>query len=306
MPKVSVLMSIYKPDERYLAQQLESIDAQDFDDMDVIVYNDCPESTGCESFCREHCTRHELKYEDTNQNRGFIKAFEHLVELADGEYLVLCDQDDIWLPGRIERGVEALDQGYTLAVCDRQIIDGEGEVVEQSWRAAHPNSPELTWKSGDHYAPYAATTCYAIGMATMVRADVARELLPFPEHSGHDKWLALGANAMGPCANIEEPLVQYRRHGKNVSGSFSNISTKADWRLRRVIHSYELAQEFVKHFPDSPDCEPIMGFAQARMDGSIRGLWRYRYLAPQTAKFEILMRFLPEKAFEALVRKVKG
>ena len=303
---VSVLLPLYKPDERYLAEQLESIDAQDYDDFELLVYNDCPDDPSWEDFCRQHVVSHRLRYDQGERNRGYVKAFEHLVDMAEGTYLVLCDQDDRWLPGRMSRGVELLDEGYLLVSCDRQIIDGEGRVTVESWRAAHQDDESVTWHTGDHITDKAAFTCYSLGMATMLRADVARSLKPFPRMTGHDKWIALGSSAQGPCANIEEPLVQYRQHGSNQTGVLRGINCKQDWHQRRTQRSFELVSEFASRFPDHPDVERMKAFAQARMDGDIRGIWHYRSLAPQVARFEIALRMTPDWAFRAMLRLVRA
>ena len=305
MPKVSVLMSIYRPDERYLAEQLETIDMQDFADAEVVVYNDCPEDVSREEFCRAHVRRYPLRYVHGEANRGYVKAFEHLVGLAAGEYVVLCDQDDRWLPGRLARAVELLDEGYQLVCCDRQTIDGEGRLTCESWRAAHPADESLTWESGERITAKAAFTCYSIGMATMLRTDVARALAPFPTCTGHDKWLALGASTLGPCANIAEPLVQYRLHGENQTGVLRGIDCKADWQRRRVESTCELVEEFGRRFPDAPDLPEMRAFAEARRRGDIAGIWRGRALAPQVARFEIALRLTPDWLFRAALRALR-
>lgn len=301
MPKVSVVMSIYKPNERYLAEQLKTIDDQDYDDFEIVVYNDCPTDDSWEAFCHSQVSRHKLRYVAGTENLGYIKAFEHLVGLAEGSYIALCDQDDRWLPGRIARGVQMLDEGYLLVRCDRQIIDGEGNVQVESWREAHPSEECSNWHSGDHITGKAAFTCYSIGMATMVRADVARRLSPFPACVGHDKWLALGASELGRCASIDEPLVQYRRHGGNETGTLQGISCKEDWYQTRVKDSYELAHDFARRFPDSSDAADICAFADARMNKDLLGIWRHRNLAPQVASFEIALRLTPEPLFKAML-----
>lgn len=294
MPKVSVLMSIYRPDYHYLVEQLQTIDDQDFEDMEVVVYDDSPDDPSFEDLCRECCSRHSLRYIKGERNLGYVKAFEYLVSLAEGEYLALSDQDDRWLPDRIACGVHMLDKGYLLVCCDRQVIDDKGRVVVRSWRAAHPLDDSVAWHSGDPITRRAAFACYSLGMATMVRADVARRLIPFPVCTGHDKWLALGASALGPCANIEGPLVQYRQHARNQTGILQGIMSKADWYRTRTKSSYDLVCEFVRRFPSSSDTADMLGFAEARLKRDIRGIWRYRYLAPQVAKFEIVLHLMPE------------
>lgn len=305
MPKVSVIMALYRPNERYLIEQLQTIDDQSFDDMEVVVYDDCPDDQSWEDFCRRYVVRHPLRYEKTDQNRGYVKAFEHLVELAEGDYLVLCDQDDRWLPGRIARCVEQLDEGCALVSCDRQIIDGEGTVVVESWRAAHPHDESVTWKTGDRFTAKAAFTCYSLGMATMLRADVARQMMPYPTCTGHDKWLALGASALGRCANVEEPLVQYRQHGANQTGALRGITCKEDWYRKRTQDTCELVEEFAARFPDAEGVDDMRAFAQARQAKDIRGIWRYRALAPDVARFEIALCLTPGWLFKSALKLMR-
>ena len=299
-PKVSVLLSIYRPDERYLAKQLDSIDAQSCDSIEVIVYNDCPDDPSWEDFCRTHVTHHELVYMCGEENLGYVGAFERLLGLARGRYCVFCDQDDIWLPGRVEKGVAPLEDGCLMSVVDRQIIDSDDRVLVKSWRAAHPTSRPDTWKTGDRYVPHAAFACYGIGMAMAVETQAARSQIPLPRCTGHDKWLALVLNQMGRCAFVEEPLVQYRRYGSNVTGTLSGIKSKRDWYEKRIIPTYQLVSEFAHRFPDCPELCDMLDFAKARMMRDIWGLWAHRDLMPLMAKFEIAQAVMPDVIFRRL------
>ena len=202
-PLVSVLISIYNPDPLFLAEQIKSIDTQTYSNIEIVVYNDNPDDASRETELKTLAPSRIVKYYHGEKNLGYIKAFEKLVGLASGEYIALCDQDDIWNPNRVERGITELEKGYVLAVCDRSIIDAKGTVIDPSYRHSHPHERECNWNSGDDITAQAAFSCYAIGMATMVRKDVAVRLAPFPQGSGHDLWIAAGASAIGvgSCIN---------------------------------------------------------------------------------------------------------
>lgn len=302
-PLVSVLVSIYRPNESFLREQLDSIGMQTYENIEVIVYNDDPEdSDRSDEIYRLLSPRvKQVRYVHGEKNLGYSAAFEKLVGLARGTYIAFCDQDDIWLPNRIERGVNELESGYVLAVCDRSIIDGSGRIIERSYRDAHPREAECNWNSGDDITAHAAFSCYAIGMATMVRADVALRLIPFPKGSAHDFWLALGASQLGRCAYIDEPLVQYRRHGNNVSSLFSGIASKKDWHEKRVRPKYELACRFCELFPHARHGEEIMAFARARLDHDASGLIRYGYLNRRLALLELSLCIMPDWLFRYIV-----
>lgn len=300
---VSVIISLYKPNKVFLEQQLESINNQICEEsITVFIHDDCPDDDNWESFARQHLSKHKVIYYKSPVNLGYVKAFEHLVTLADGDYVAFCDQDDEWEPNRVAKGVSALRAGYGLAVCDRAIIDADGNIEIKSWKIAHPRSIECNWASGDNITIPAAFRCYAIGMATMAKTSLVKQFTPFPTCTGHDKWIALCASACGPCAYINEPLVKYRRHGKNVTGLFHGIACKNDWYTERVEPSFDLAQEFAKRFPDCEEAKQILNFAEARRNRNLRGLIKLAKYEPTLATFEILLSFLPDSIFKQLIK----
>ena len=303
MSSVSVLISLYKPDKEFLKRQLRSINDQTFKDMDIIAYNDDPTSENLESLIVSCISNFPVRYIHTDKNRGYTKAFEYLTGLARSEYVVYCDQDDEWESSRVSRAVEVLEQGYVLACGDYSVIDERDDIVIPSWKDAHPKNANFHWHSGDDITKYAAFSCYAIGMVTCMRTAVAQSLLPFPECTGHDKWLALGASALGRCAFIDEPLVRKRAHESNITGTLSGITSKSDWYDQRVRNTVDLAKYFVKRFPDNPNNDEIEAFAKARADRNARMIRRYAYLEPNVAQFEIALRFIPEPLFKAMVRR---
>ena len=139
---VCVLLSAYKPDLKFFAAQLDSIDEQTFP-VTLLVRNDCPESASLEGFIQEHIKKNAYRYYHGDKNLGYVKSFEALLSLAEGDYVVFCDQDDIWEPNRVQVSLNhMLEEGSILDVCDRSVIDENGNMLVESYRKAHPNSPE--------------------------------------------------------------------------------------------------------------------------------------------------------------------
>ncbi|MGI6104566.1 MAG: glycosyltransferase [Raoultibacter sp.] len=302
---VSVIMSLYKPNELFLAKQLDSINAQDYANIEVVIRNDYPEDINREEFIREHLTNFPFRYYHGNENLGYVKSFEELVLLAQGEYIAFSDQDDLWLPNRIGDGILPLIDGSVLSSCDRSIIDQDDKIILASWKESHPNAPETNWKTGDAITQRAAFTCYSIGMATIVKAEVAKAATPFPVDTGHDLWVTLYASEIGTCAFIDKALVQYRRHGDNITGLFSGISSKNDWYSERIEPRFRVSQEFLKRFPASENSKIINDFSQARVNRDRKALRQYRELAPMLVRFEILQSLVPDSIFKLLIKAGK-
>lgn len=117
MPKVSVLMPVYKTPENYLREAIESILNQTFTDFEFLILDDCPEDR------REDIVKSyqdpRIKYYQNEVNLGISDARNRLLELAQGEYLAIFDHDDISKPARLEQQVAFLDQhpDYGVVSC---------------------------------------------------------------------------------------------------------------------------------------------------------------------------------------------
>lgn len=243
-------MSVYKPDFDYFAQQLDSINLQNYPNAVLYVRNDFPSDTTIEPFVRKHLDNFPVVFLPSTKNIGYVASFEALVKNADEDVFVFCDQDDIWEQGRLTRAVDyMLETGAVLVTCDRSIIDANGEIIEASFRDSHPKAYEVNWNTGDDITVRAASSCHSIGMATMVRADIAKQALPFPSHTAHDLWVALIASELGKVAFLTDCLVKYRRHGENVSGTLTNVATKQDWIDTRVAPRLMTARSSVFDSP---------------------------------------------------------
>ncbi|MFR7749546.1 MAG: glycosyltransferase [Collinsella sp.] len=227
--------------------------------------------------------------------------------MAEGDYVVLCDQDDIWEPNRVEVSLNhMLEEGSILDVCDRSVIDENGNILVKSYRKAHPNSPEVNWCSGEDITVQAASVCYGIGMALMLDASAAKSMIPFPESTAHDLWLTLGCSELGKCSFTMTPLVKYRRHGGNETGFLAGVSSKDDWYSTRVKNRVDTARRFADRFPDSPHLKEILGFAEARERRSIIGLLKYRRACPSIAKADIIIRLMPNWLFILILKELKA
>jgi hypothetical protein len=189
-----------------------------------------------------------------------VRAFEaglaealRLIE-ADGDddaaLVALCDQDDIWHPERLAKGVAALAaSGAELVHSDARLVGPDGQEVLQRSMFAYERRKRQPGLRGLLYRNNIT------GMTTLMRPRLLRLALPFPAQSGvhfyHDLWLGLLAAATGGVHLIPEPLVDYRQHGANAIGAVDRRRRQtgaarrkrpdAMW-LRREAAGYGLAR----------------------------------------------------------------
>lgn len=297
---VNILLSIYNPDLVYLEKQLKSLDEQDYENIVINIWDDNPQSEFDISFLDKVLKKKRYTYNKADKNLGYAQAFGHLTEMADGEYIAFCDQDDIWLPNKITKCVEALQQeNIVLVTSDRAVIDENDDIVVKSMRKEHP-SISNTWNTGDNITARAVFNTCAIGMNIVMRTSCAKSCLPIPDKIAHDHWMVAAATIKGKAAFLEDVLVYYRRHFKNESGFLNGIKTKSEYYEKRVEVACHQANEFLNRFPDLDitEREKIEGFSKARKNKNILEMNKYKYLAPSIAKAEMTLCFIPGVLFE--------
>lgn len=196
--------------EKYIGEQIDSILSQ-LTDTDELVISLDPSTDGTEAIIR--------RYEDPRirlldgPGNGVIANFENAIRNCRGEYIFLADQDDVWLPGKVERVKEAFrnrEGERTLAVMhDAKIVDASLADSGQTFfafRGCRTGMKENILKNT------------YIGCCMAFRRALLPHILPFPkEIPMHDQWIGLMAEKYGRTELIREPLLLYRRHGENAT-----------------------------------------------------------------------------------------
>jgi hypothetical protein len=135
---------------------------------------------------------------------------------ASGSVIFLSDQDDIWLPGKVKAVLNEfwLDPGLTMVVTDATLIDSNGAQLAESFYA-------LRGRFTDHVIANIFKSKFH-GCTMAFRAELLSKAIPFPRSKliHHDQWLGMINKVTGGRTQfISRPLVSYRRHDRNVTGS---------------------------------------------------------------------------------------
>ena len=157
---------------------------------------------------------------------GVVRNFEHVLSAAKGDVIFLCDQDDVWLPGKREAVLREIERGACLVLHDASVTDAHLRVTAPSFFALHGSRPGF-WRN-------LLRNSY-MGCCMAFTRDVLRSALPFPAGIPmHDQWIGLCAERKGGVCFLPQPLILYRRHGGNVTGSTTSFSQKLRWRMRLI------------------------------------------------------------------------
>lgn len=202
-PLISIALCTYNG-ARFLREQLDSLIAQDYSPLEIIVVDD-GSTDGTLKILDEYRRRDtRISVYCNPVNLGFRKNFERAIHLCKGELIATCDQDDIWLPDKLTILEAALGNGM-LAYCDSELIDATGRNLNM--RA----SDKLNMYAGSDPKVFAFHNCIS-GHAMLFRRGLLLHAEPFPDCGYHDWWLAFVAACVGTITYVDKPLVKYRQH----------------------------------------------------------------------------------------------
>lgn len=221
---IDILLSTYNG-ERHLASQLDSILAQTFSGWRLLIRDD-----GSSDATLAVIDRYVARAPDkigriaTGGSRiGPCQSFSTLLEASTASYVMFCDQDDVWLPDKVEVSLRRLQQlearhgrAMPLAVfTDLKVVDEELRELASSFWSQLRLRPHQGQRLNRLLFQSVANGCTMIFNAALR----ARAKPIPPDAIMHDWWLMLVAAAFGRTDHVDEQTVLYRQHGANVCGA---------------------------------------------------------------------------------------
>lgn len=222
---ISVCMATYNG-EKYITEQLASIIAQLSVDDEIVIVDDCSTDRTVEiimSFGDER-----IKIHINSINMGVVKAFECAIVKSTGDYIFLCDQDDIWLPTKVQTTLNGFRHyNADLIVSDAYILEYDQLSLDTFYQFRN--------SGGGLLKNFVKNTF--IGCCMAFDSRVKKQVLPFPaDISMHDFWLGMAISITGKVKFIDDRLVIYRRHSNNVTDmSPSQLPDILATRIRNLI-----------------------------------------------------------------------
>ena len=218
---VSVALAAYKG-ERFIEEQLNSILAQLGPEDEVVVSDDCPSSEMSALVLKMAEEDPRIRYVE-GPGKGVIRNFNNAIAKTKGDIIFLSDQDDVWLPGKVENVTAAIEGGADLVLHNAAVTDADLNVTDPSFFMRHGSRPGY-WQN-------ILKNSY-MGCCMAFRAELKCIALPIPAKVPmHDQYIGLLAEKHGKVAFLDEPLIYYRQHGNNVTGGKTSLSDKVRWRL---------------------------------------------------------------------------
>ena len=218
---ISVLLAAWCG-ERFIGEQIASILPQLEEGDELLVSDDSPEGHAATREAVRAFGDPRIHYM-RGPRRGVIKNVEFLLGRARGGILVLSDQDDVWLPGKLEKTREFLsEEGSALLAHGAAITD---EALRETGEVQGATPGLLRNLVKNSYTG----CCMAFTRALLPH------ILPFPDDIPmHDQWIALRAEKCGRVHVAGEPYILHRRHDNTQTGQGSTLKQKLRWRLHML------------------------------------------------------------------------
>lgn len=314
MEEITVVMALYKPNLRWLKEELQSLAGQTCKNFRLLIWNDCPDDTYDYSrLLRDFFPKMVYAVYQGKNNMGSNAVFGKLTSLVTTPYIAYCDQDDIWMPEKLSILKRELEENRVDLVCsDMYVIDGDSCIVADSITKVRPHQTPVADR---HPVEVLLRRNFVTGCTVLMRTDLARRLLPFPDVFYHDHWLALGAAMRRGIYVVPEPLIKYRIYGQNQTGTLKQVTDKNSYYEGKILKDARRMEIVEKRMlsldPDAQAEEEIHRYRQwtaARVryfqhpaPESFAALYRMRTLGKGITCFELLLPYLPPFLFKMII-----
>ena len=293
MPTIDIALASYNG-EKYISDQIQSIlsnkiSVVGFTLGNIIVSDNMSTDKTPEivnSLSKQYTN---IKYLP-NDKRGVINNFNFALENTTADYIMLSDQDDIWLEDKIDLSITKLieleaetDKDSPLLVfTDLRVTDSVLNTIHPSFFAFQKIKPE-----GYRFPKNIFLSNVAPGCTMLVNRKLLQIALPVPlEAVMHDWWLILVASSFGKVAHVSAQTMLYRQHENNQVGAKTRryrdmfLSPREKFHMARssLENAGKQAKAFLTRYPQTPPkcmaaIDYLTGFKRMSRVNRVRGLY---------------------------------
>lgn len=244
--KISVAMATYNG-ERFLVEQLESLAAQSRLPDELVVSDDCSSDRTLavvEAFARS--APFPVFVFRNDKTLGYADNFLRAAQLCKGDWISFCDQDDVWMPGKLA----TIERYINIPGRDVMLIAHSAAVVDENLRGMASRRPDIARFRVCRGTELPASW-YVEGLAISFRGELVRDLstsdrgpdggkpmLPL----AHDVWVCRLARILGDIVLLPDSLCLYRRHSETATSAYRGVLGRHG-RLHRIIVTLSAALE---------------------------------------------------------------
>ncbi len=254
---IAILMATFNG-EKFIKEQIDTLLSQTCQDWELFVHDDCSSDKTID-IIKEYVgmlpDRVHLLTDELKKGRGARDSFIWLVEHVESDYYMFCDQDDIWMPLKIEKAITSikLEEKKTpqIPICiytDLILVDEKGN--EQGTTFWKKSKLVDSWYDSLDAAIVLANR--GAGCTMIFNSQAKKVIIPIDDRIYmHDMWLFLKVCMYGRCIGLEDSYIHYRIHATNTCGVLDkndgnwlmNNIRRIDVVLKRNINTFKLVHD---------------------------------------------------------------
>lgn len=224
--RTSVAICTYNG-EKYILEQLESIVNQTRAVDEIIICDDCSIDNSVR-ITRDFIRRHReitIQLYINSENLGFLKNFEQTLARCSGDIIFLSDQDDIWMPNKVEKIYQYFNEhpDIDFVFSNAFLLKSNGTACYSKtlFDAVGLDEKNKSLFNQGYVLELLATYGRVTGCTSALRASFLPYCLPFPSmhiRPIHDEIIAVRAASSDKIKYIDDCLIKYRQHSKQTIG----------------------------------------------------------------------------------------
>jgi glycosyltransferase involved in cell wall biosynthesis len=232
MPLVSIIMNV-RNGGAFLREALDSVMTQTFADWELIVWDDC--STDDSASIVSHYHDERIRYFLSPEETPLGTARDRAIRQARGEWLAFLDQDDVWLPHKLEKQIALIDHGVGIIYGRTVLFDSRrGDLRDYDYAHEFETLPE-----GDIFAELFRHACFIAMSSAVLRRSAVVEIGGVPDtiQVVPDYYLYVAIARHYRARAVQEIVTRYRTHPGSMSSS-------RDYRLRLHQEPLSIVQQW--------------------------------------------------------------
>lgn len=236
---IDILLASYNG-EKYISEQIDSIINQTYRDWFLYIKDDCSTDNTIDIILE-----YEKKYKDkikvilSDKPSGSAKDnFFSMLQHSKGNYIMTCDQDDIWLPDKIKVTFNKMKETESKNINSPILVHSDLKVADEKLNLISDSLLKLlNLDSNRNKINNLLVQNIVTGCTVMVNRCLLNYIENPPKHAVmHDWWMALIASSLGTIVFIETPTIMYRQHGNNSVGAKDVKSVKYIFSMLNKIN----------------------------------------------------------------------
>lgn len=224
---VSIAMATYNG-ANYVAEQIDSILQQTYPFIEIVIVDDASKDNTVSIIEACQAQHPNVRLYRNEKNKGVNKTFEKAISLCNGRYIALSDQDDIWMPDKIETLLAEIG-AHDAVYSNSMLVDERGRSFNKTF------SSLMNLKSYYNGTPFLLSNTVP-GHTILAKAPFLKSLMPFPAHLYFDLWIAFNAAAGNGIKYVDKVLVHYRQHASNVVGTRMSANKREKRRAKEQFN----------------------------------------------------------------------